>query len=235
MKTKVVFATDENPFYHQFKDPICQAWKNLDFEPVCITLKKDDCFADPNIVPIGNQAQIVRVLYPSLYPADKFIVSDIDMLPLNGEYFKKIANEICDHSTIINASADAYQPAQEKFPMCYYAGYGAAFSSVTGISQKSDIANVMMEWFSKGNGWNTDEVCFFQSLKSAVRSGSIGVKLFSRGWVQGRAIARIDRDIWHYDKEALKEHGYIDSHLLRPFDKNINNLRPLFESVGVMI
>jgi len=93
----------------------------------------------------------------------------------------------------------------------------------------------MVEWFLKGNGWNTDEICFFQNLKSAVTEGRVTTNLFKRGWIQGRAIARIDRDIWRYDSEALKQHRYIDSHLLRPFDEHIDRLRPLFESVGVTV
>jgi len=133
MKTKIIFATDDNPFYCQFKEPVSQAWRNLGFDPVCVTVTKSECFADPTLVPVGNQAQIVRVLYPALYPTEKFIVADIDMLPLNGDYFKKISEEITNGTTILNASADAYPPLQEKFPMCYYAGYGEVFSEITGI------------------------------------------------------------------------------------------------------
>jgi len=235
MKTKVVFSTDINPLYSQFKDPISRAWSNLGFEPVCLTLDENNCFADPKIVPIGNQAQIIRVLYPSLFPGDKFIISDIDMLPLNGDYYTKISEEITDNATIVNVSADAYPSFQEKFPMCYYGGYGEAFSSVTGIKSTGDIERVMTSWFSMGNGWNTDEVCFFQNLKTAVKEGRVKTKLFKRGWHQGRAINRIDRSSWLYDDESLKQNQYIDSHLLRPFDKHAEELRPLFKSVGVSI
>lgn len=235
MKTNIIFSTDTNPLYSQFKEPISKAWINLGFEPVCLSLDESNCFADPEKIPLGNQAQIIRVLYPSLFPNEKFIVSDIDMLPLNSEYFNLISQEVTDTKTLVNASADAYPQFQEKFPMCYYAGYGEVFSEITGIKSKDDIGRVMTEWFAKGNGWNTDEVCFFQNLKAALPKSNLTVKLFKRGWTQGRAHSRIDRDIWHYDSEALSQHKYIDSHLLRPFDRNIEYLRPLFESVGVMI
>jgi hypothetical protein len=235
MKTKVIFSSDENPLYSQFIEPVSKAWENLGFEPICIKLTKEECFVDTEIVPLGNQAQIVRVLYPSLFPNDKFIVSDIDMLPLRGEYFKKVSEEISDYETIVNASADAYPVTQEKFPMCYYAGYGKIFSTITGVSSKEDIGKVIADWFKRGNGWNTDEVCFFQNLKKAVLEEKVKTKLFKRGWIQGRAIARIDRDIWRYDNESLRQHHYIDSHMLRPFDQHVDQLRPLFESVDVNI
>lgn len=228
--TKVIFSTDQNPLYLEFKEPIKNAWTQLGFEPVCIELSELDCYFDPNVIPLGNQAQIIRVLYPALYPDEKFIISDIDMLPLSKLYFEKLANLIENKKCLINTSADAYPSEKERFPICYYAGYGSAFKEITGINNKSDISNKMFEWYKLGFGWDTDELCFYQEIKKSIKK--IDLRLYSRGWIQGKAISRIDRDVWIYDQEKLKNNQYIDSHLLRPYSKNKDLLEPLFESIN---
>ena len=233
MKTTALFATNNNELYLPYKNPISQAWENLGFEALCINTEEEKLIPEGEI-PFGNQAQMIRVLWPALFPDKNFIITDIDMLPLNKEYFHKISLLPKDKE-IINVSADAYAGKQNRLPICYFVGKGSTFSEITGIKTVDDVINVMRKWWSLGKGWDTDELCFTDEILKSLKEKKISFSGYSRGWVQGRALHRIDRDLWRYNKESLLKGEYIDSHLLRPLTPNYQNLFPLFESVGVSL
>jgi hypothetical protein len=229
-----IFSSDANELYSNFVQPVTSAWKNLGFDVLAVQVTSDDCYADPSEIPLGNQAQMIRMLLPALYPELKFITTDVDMLPLSREYFRKACDLVKSDNEIINISADAY-PEQVRMPVCYFMGYGSAFSKVTGVKTRSDISDVMKAWWSKGQGWGTDELSFTEMAMMANSKGSISLKGYARGWIRGIANDRIDRAHWVYDKDLLDKGQYIDSHMLRPLQSYRANLLPLFESIGVTI
>jgi hypothetical protein len=152
------------------------------------------------------------------------------MLPLNSGYFHAACDIIDDDLKLVNMTSNAYGH-DSKFPICYYVGMGSAFAAVTGIKTQDDVERVMKEWWSEGHEWITDEVCFGREAVRANEEGRIKLDLRTRP----PANDRIDRSNWVYDASRLKNHDYIDSHMLRPFSDHIDSLRPLFASVGVSI
>lgn len=234
MRPIVIFSSDSGELYRPFVEPVTAAWQNMGFDVICEIVDNDNHYVDSDLIPYGNQSQMLRVLVPALYPDRKFVVADVDMLPLNRFYFHRVVELVDSSKKIVNVSADAY-PNQVRLPMCYFAGSGDAFSAVTGVTNREDIGRVMTEWWSEGKGWETDELCFTRSLVESNSVGKVEMSLYTRGWVQGMAVGRIDRGAWRYDPIALSSGEYIDSHMLRPLDKYREHLKPLFESVGVEI
>jgi hypothetical protein len=233
LKPIAIFSTDNNPLYSEFDYPVSKAWEHMGFEPMCVKMHEIEPFVPQQEIPLGNQAQMIRVLLPALFPERMFLVSDIDMLPLSAKYFQK-AIELPAENEIINISADAY-PGKERLPICYFLGKGKTFSKVTGVKTKQDISSVMKKWWSNGHKWDTDELCFTKELIEAVKSQKISFKGYSRGWYQGMANFRIDREKWVYDKNALMNSEYIDSHMLRPLSEYSELLAPLFAHVGAKL
>ena len=205
-----------------------------------ITLDDSNLLVDSAEVPKANQAQIIRMLWPALHPDTKFITTDVDMLPLNREYFHKAMELVESKDDLINISADAY-PGQIRMPICYFAGYGSAFSTVTGVRSAEDIPTVMKKWWSESEGlsdeerWGTDEKAFTARAVSASNQGLIKLKGYARGWISGMAKDRIDRAFWHYDSKLLMNNAYIDSHMLRPLANYRDQLAPLFDHMGVTL
>ena len=232
MKPIAIFSTNNHELYLPFVEPVSRAWENLGFEPLCVNTSEKPFLPEEEITS-GNQAQMVRVLLPALQPERTFIVTDIDMLPLSREYFQKAAI-LPKENQIVNVSADAYQ-GHQRLPICYFIGKGSTFSAITGVKTLEDISRVMRKWWSQGKGWETDELCFTAEIVERMESGDIEFAGYSRGWTQGRAHYRIDRDVWVYDRDALNQGKYIDSHMLRPLTSNKQHLLPLFESVGVSV
>lgn len=230
----VIFSSDNGELYRPFVEPVTASWKNIGFEVMCDIIDENNCYVNPEIIPYGNQSQMIRALLPALHPERTFLISDVDMLPLSKKYFTQVMRLIDNDNKIVNVSADAYT-GQSRLPMCYFAGTGKAFSAVTGIKSREDISRVMTEWWKRDKGWETDEICFTEALLTSSAKNEIELSLYKRGWCQGVAIGRIDRGAWVYDKEALELGAYIDSHMLRPFTDYVEQLRPVFRSVGVEI
>ena len=225
-----VFSSNENPAYYMFADPVRQAWTNMGFNSLFIDISPNRSIVPSSIVPTASQSQIIRVLAPALFPDKLFVLSDIDMLPLNSDYFHAACDLIDDDLKLINMTSNAYNH-ESKFPICYYVGMGSAFAAVTGVKSQDDIERIMKEWWSEGHGWITDEVCFGREAFKAAAEGRISLDLR----VRPRADDRIDRSNWSYDSDRLMNHNYIDSHMLRPFADYVEQLRPVFMSVGVEI
>lgn len=235
MKPIAIFSYNSNSIYEKFADPISRSWENLGFESMCLKIDESNCWFDDSEIPFGNQAQMIRLLLPAMHPDRIFITTDIDMLPLNAEYFNNSLEEL-KNNEIRNISFDAYRNRNQiRFPVCYFIGYGSAFSLVNKVKNIQDLKNVMKTWWSKNLGWDTDELCFSDSVVQSVNNESVIFSYKNRGWTNGIANMRIDRDFWRYNKTLLNNNQYIDSHLLRPFDDNKDYLLPLFESIGVKL
>lgn len=225
-----LFSSNDNLMYCDFARSVGEAWTNIGFNPMFIKISENESAVSSNIVPTANQSQIIRVLAPALFPDKLFLLSDIDMLPLDADYFHSACDLVDSDLKIVNMTSNAYN-SNSKFPICYYVGMGSAFAAVTGIKTQDDINRIMTSWWQEGHGWITDEVCFGREVVKAHNDKKIKLDLQLRLFSNDR----IDRSNWSYDNDKLMRHEYIDSHMLRPFSDNIDLLRPLFKSVGVSI
>src|SRR3990167_1142382 len=106
------------------------------------------------------QAQVIRLLLPALYPNDGCLISDIDMIPLQRDYFIKNALPYPTDSFIIYRD-QAYGGGDDRYPMCYVAGQGRVFAEIFGIDRQqrmTSIKNKLKELAALNLGWDTDEL-----------------------------------------------------------------------------
>jgi hypothetical protein len=216
-KFKVIVSSTDDPLYEGLPNVVIPRWQKMGFEVEYHHLSPTRCFVDPEKIPLSAQAQMIRVLAPSLNPHILYLTSDIDMLPLNKEYFEKACRLISNGNTLVNLSADAY-PREgnfKRYPICYFIGKGSVFKTLLG---DRTIESQMEQWWSRGKGWHTDEICFSQTVWKAFLNNEIRLKEVYRGWERPQFIAkrRIDRVCWNWNKDLLRNNFYIDAHLPRP-------------------
>ena len=224
-----IYSSDDNPLYKDFEPYVNRAWKRIGINPIYININSSSEFYSAK-VPTGAQSQIIRVLYPALFPDQMFITSDIDMLPLSKSYFVDSVNLISSGNEILNLTADAYDYKDKVYPICYWVSKGNNFRKVTGIRDIKDVLNIMEDWYALGYGWNTDERCFSGLVNNC---SEVNFKPIDRGWDGSIASRRIDRINWKYDSNLLNQDYYIDSHLVRPLLQNFEKLKPLFDFLGI--
>ena len=159
-------------------------------------------------IPTSLQAQTIRLLLPAYFPDDVCIISDIDMIPLNREYFIDSVAGLPEDTFVVYREVAAIP----KFPMCYIAAKGSVFKEVFHINDVAAIKDIITYWHSLNIGWNTDERVLYHCLlqwplyeKKCIRLGHEAVRRIDRYWG------------WQPDDQLLEQGYYIDAHCPRPY------------------
>ena len=235
---RAIVSTDNNPVYYEFWPLVAKAWHNIEIEPtvgVVGNLNLNYAFGTilkfPMIVGIPSDfvAQVIRFIIPCFYPDEVSVISDMDMIPLNRDYFKKCISQYNDDQLLI-FSSDAYK-TELRYPMCYIAGKGKYFQEIIGLDnlQLDTIAGFIRALYALDKKWDTDELFFAEQLhKSALLKNT--VFLNRNGWAPF-ANNRIDRVKWQYSKLGLSKERYIDAHCLRPLHENTAKVQDICDYV----
>jgi hypothetical protein len=242
-----IVSSDSNPMYLEFWPIVKKIWAELiGIKPILVLMSDRDHIIDQGDCIIhevrkiegvctGLQSKIVRMYITKHYQDDVSITSDIDMLPLGVEYFNTITENINENSiAILSSDAPSAQRrsfsqipgAVARYPICYNVAKGDTFNEVLDLECSFEEYWNKTAKFNWGGG--TDEVYFGKCIKEF---NSDRVTLMNRGWEpSGPAKRRIDRKNWGYDPVLVKEDKYIDSHLLRPYYENKQEIDKLINT-----
>lgn len=231
METKkidyVIISSDDNPLYKDFYPIVSKKWNELGFKTYYINITDED-----NIIknkwgiihnlkkiddfPTGYQSQVVR-LFASKFIKGNLLMSDIDMLPLNGDYFNQYLNEL-EEDNVILYSGQPYG-VNNFYPMCYVLANSNTYLKYLEIENLNFYQYCKLLFDNYGLAWNSDENFMYDKLENY--KDKLIIKHdrdFSR---------RIDRGNWIYDKGLLEKGYYIDSHLLRPYNEYYKQITEL--------
>ncbi len=238
---RVILATDNNPNYIQFWPIVSKAWKNIvGVKPTLAliadkSVKVDETLGDViRFEPIPGvstalYAQCIRLLLPAYFEEDGCILSDIDMVPLNKNYFLDSVKNVSDNCFITYRQWTIETAGNEevKFPMCYNAAKGKVFKEVFKISDPKEIPKIIKSWSALNLGWNTDEIILCKSLFEWKDYTTRCVNL-------GHSVTdRIDRIGWGYNSDLLKKGNYVDMHCPRPYTKYKSFIDKVLSHIGL--
>lgn len=227
----VVISSDNNPMYKDFYPIVAQRWLDLGFKTYYVNITDRDeiinnefgiyhCVKSLGFVSSGFQSQVVR-LFASKFIDGNLLMSDIDMLPINAEYYKQYIDELTDENMIIY-SGQPYGNVPY-YPMCYILSHSSNFKKYLDIENInfSDYCKMLSDNY--GQDWNTDEHFMYDRFQSHLDKLVIkNNRDFSR---------RVDRGNWTYDTNLLKNGYYIDSHMLRPYNTYKDKINKLIDEL----
>lgn len=238
---RVILSSNENPMYLNFWPLVSQAWSKLiGIRPTLILIDENNLPIDTtygdvirvNPIPgvsTASHAQVIRLLAPMYFENEICIISDIDMLPLNRDYFVNSVKNIPEDKFVVYRDR-GYDPGSLRFPMCYNAGKGYLFKEIFKVKSIDDIPATIKMWVDQKCGWETDEVMLMRHVRSWNRFRSHCVFLGHTSMVP----QRIDRANWGYDKKKLAKNYYIDAHMVRPLDKYHKEIQELATDLGLI-
>jgi hypothetical protein len=209
-KPVVIFSSDDNKDYSEFSELVSELWQILGFETFYAKVGSEQ-FPLIDGVESSLQSQIVRLYAPKLFQDRAVLITDIDMLPFDQNYFWSKLPKTDDEISIY--SSDAHEG--KRYPMCYISAFGKTLSSVSLDSDDETWEQFVLRLNSLNLGWNTDELYITERIDS---SDYKKVK-YERGWEYGRAKNRIDRVYWN-----ISDSSYIDAHCPRPYSKYKNEI-----------
>jgi len=219
---RVILATDGNPLYLEFWPLVARAWQRILSVRPTLALIGDETISVPEgfgdvvrFAPVSGvetalQSQTIRLLLPTLFPQDVCLLSDLDMLPLNGSYFARALVSLPSDCFVVYR--DAAYPAQERrIPICYNVARGDTFREIFGAGTDDAMARTISDWAARSLGWHTDELVLYEALQNWSHAATRCVRL-------GRdRLRRIDRQRWRFRPWLVPLGWYDDAHLLRPY------------------
>lgn len=213
----VIIASDDNPMYKDFYDIVAKQWFDLGFKTYYVNITNEDKIVESkygiihkikalDCVPTSFQSQVVR-LFASTFIDGNILMSDVDMLPINKDYFISYISELNTDNVIVYSG----QPygAVPYYPMCYVLANSLTFKKYLNLENISFLNYCNMLNSKYGQAWNTDEHFMYDMFE--MHKNNLIIKTdrdFQR---------RIDRGNWNYDIVLLNKGYYIDSHLPRPY------------------
>lgn len=261
MFERVILSSNERPKYIEFWPIVSEAWRYLFGVKISLALvtnetksneqmdslqKYGDVFLFPEVegIPSPNNAKMARHYLASTYGNEICMVADIDMLPLQTEYYYQYMSHYKTGHLLINGK-DAYIGSSEegKFPIYYTTGTGDVFREIINsrglgyedwlksfigtkvFDNKEDISisidNEDANTFSDESLWRV--MLHKWSNKDKIIHVPRGFNPYIK-----RGISRTE---WNIDPEKLKNGTYVSSHLPRPYNQNKEKVDYLFSYV----
>ena len=230
---QVIVSANNDPKYLDHWPRIARCWKRLGFRPVLAWVTNDHSrynelaesgpvFAVYPIpgVPEGNLAKVSRFLLAQTMGGVSML-SDADMMPINGEYFHEWAAEY-GRGTLLSLSSDAYEAwaHPNRHPICYLIADRATWHSLVNPDGLSNV-DLIATWTGRRGVDDKDAIEGSPFSDESLLQWMIGrwpgqVVGQERRWHRGIANRRVDRADWGWDADMVAEGHYIDAHLPRP-------------------
>lgn len=223
----VIISSDDNPMYKDFYPIVARRWNDIGFRTYFINISDSDDIREDEFgiyhkvksvdnVSTGFQSQVVR-LFASKFINGYILTSDIDMLPINDDYYKQYFSELSEDNVIVY-SGQPYGNVPY-YPMCYVLSHSKNFRKFLDIENLTfpEYCNMLLSNY--GEAWNTDEHFMYDRFQNHLDNLIIkNERDFSR---------RVDRGNWIYNIDLLKSGHYIDSHMVRPYSQYKNEIDKL--------
>lgn len=238
---RVIISANDNPLYVDFWPVVAQAWQEIvGVKPILAFIGSDDFPIDESYgdvfrfepiegVSTALYSQVIRLLLPALFEDNVFIMTDIDMIPLSRAFYIDSVADVPDDCFVVYRSAAL--PQYKQYAMCYNAAKGSTFKELFGVHSIEDIPRVVKKLAKEFNhAWSTDQQALYKYLRSWEHFSS-RVVLLGHGVDVGRTT--ISRTHWSYDVQKLKNGGYIDAHMLRPYSRYKKQIDLLAHQLGL--
>jgi hypothetical protein len=180
----VLVASDLNPEYVDMWHLARRAWASVAHLEVVLVLVADRADVPQALRGDGQvrvfepitglhtafQAQCIRLLYPALLEeTDGVLVADIDMLPMNAQYFHRPARGV--HETHFVCYRDVLL-GEHELPVCYNAALPRTWREIFEVETLADVRvrlsawadGVMYDGTRGGPGWATDQRILYRAL-----------------------------------------------------------------------
>lgn len=234
---RVILASDVNPAYVEFWPLVAKAWKNIvGIKPTLALIAPadfviDDTYGDIILIepipgiPTSFHAQVIRLLLPAYFENEYCIISDMDMIPLQKDYFVKAVESAPADSFVVFKDGAFDADYFKEYPMCYNAALGKTFKDIFKIKSLTDIPRIVKEMYALCLGWTTDQQILYKQLHNWEFYKTKCIQL-------GHDVhPRVDRMNWSYDKKLVDKNYYIDSHMPKPYTKHKEIIDALFSDV----
>ena len=239
MKLAHIFtATNDNPNYSKFIPIFIEKWLNL-----CSTLNITILYISNNkVVELPEHiakynkyikiiyapahintayiAQVIRLLWPALLgEKEGVLITDIDMLPGNYEYYSKNIEQYGNNSFISYRNKDCVN--NDQIVICYNIASSDVWGDIFDIKTENDVYGFLYTMYNKlydgthgGTAWYSDQQILYEYIIAWQQRNGMRIIYLDDA---SSGFRRNDFYMHQYDKETFKnmihDKAYSDFHL----------------------
>ena len=241
----VLTACNLDPKYFEFIEYFVRAWKtvldNVDVKVILISdhIPESINHLQENIIlfpPIPNVSdvfisQYIRLLYPSILKyINGVLITDIDMIPMNSEYYVHNISHLPGDSFV--SYRDELIEEYSQIPMCYCVANSQTWSELFDVSTISDIRNRLVDKYDKN--WCRDQMDLYTHVTHFQLKHPKRVCILMDRITGFHRLNRTDHfSLTNEVKRNIRNRKYTDYHVYRPYYKYIsinNNILELLQS-----
>ncbi len=225
---KVIVSSNNDEKYLTFWPLIKKAWNEIGIEPLLIFTDKhpNDICSSQDVIYFntgemnpGFVARNIRLLYPSLFQNKVCLLADIDMIPLDKNYFlngiKDISN---DHFLIFRNNLIT----QSQIPICWNAAKGSVWGDIFNVNSEQGIKNLLNKWYEESNinkdfEWYNDQIMLKKYILNYEKNNGKILKIDD----EVTNFRRLDRSNYSNALVSIfNNERFTDFHMPTPYKKN---------------
>ena len=233
--TCIIGVNDNKDYYESFPI-VSRVWREVcnirvvlifvgNSIPAALEPYKQDIVLFPPIDGVNDVfvAQAVRLLAPCILEKCRgVIISDIDIIPINKQYFCDYVASI-EYDKLVVHRRYAYNTILERIPLCYVSGGYQGWKKVFKCHNMEDIRVTLKAWAKDqeiegvvgGKGWHLDEHKLFQYV--SLHPNKEDIITFDD---EETHFDRLDRTYFdRADVNKVKYLKYTDYHMQHPYRK----------------
>lgn len=226
MNTKrAIYSSNQNKNYSEFEIITKKSWKSINFLSThirvnqnIIYLKENNLNLEFNFNDEAFLAKCIRLFIPYFFQKDFCYLSDIDLIPLNRDYFINYIDFNSNNFYIFRSN----KIKNNQIPICWNAAKGVVWSEIFNINSENKIVQTINKWHSESknsNYLNTyyDQLMLYQYLNSYKEKFPNRIIHLDD---EQKNFSRIDRKNYkNTPKMIISNHKFSDFHMPRPYSK----------------
>jgi len=240
----VLVACNENPHYLDFWPIVKEAWPRVVGVPVKMVYVSNELpetlASDPDVLffkaieswPTATQAQCIRLLYPALLSCGPVMLSDMDMIPMQKNFFVQGFSKFSEDQFV---SLRGIDENYKNIYMCYAGATPNVWSEVFGVRTEDDIRDLLTKWSKEypsngrhgSDGWATDQERLYASAKAYGQKVPLGLL----PCVPIPRVDRIDNEIYRFSNisSRVQRGHYVDFHM-PPYAKHKQLIHTIYDA-----
>jgi len=181
-------------------------------------------------------SQVIRILYPALYPDKNILITDLDIFPIKKSYFIEPIENMDEDKFIAYTDRSL---KQNMINVCYNVAKGITWANIFNIKTEQDIINRLDEWYNeeytgKKNcpGWYTDQEKLYEYVLKYNEDKVIFLKDKEIGYnrLNNRQVNKV-YIVNNFEEICSNINKYNDIHAIKPYRKIKWYLNKLVESI----
>lgn len=184
-------------------------------------------------------AQVIRILYPCLFPNKNILITDVDIFPISKEYFIDSISNIKDDCFVTYRNAYL---TQKMFAICYNVANSETWKEIFKITNIEDLITTIKMWYNHKydgrkncDGWFTDQQRLYEYVMNWKVNNPTRLVILKDNLLKFNRLDKRQRkyiiQTFSEAKNNIIEGKYTDFHSIHPYSRYKQIIKALIDAI----